>query len=128
MSCSIIVIDDFKRDARKLVKKYPSLKHELAELQGQLMANPRMGVIIHENTYKIRLAVKSKGRGKSGGLRVITHVVEVEIRVEAGISESNTTIFMMAIYDKSEMGNISEKEIKGLLDEIKDEFDEEDSI
>jgi len=64
MSCRIIVIDSFKRDAKRLVKKYASLKTELEALQQQLLDNPRMGTLIQENTYKIRLAVKSKGRGK----------------------------------------------------------------
>jgi mRNA-degrading endonuclease RelE of RelBE toxin-antitoxin system len=68
MNCRIIVVDDFKRDAKKLLKKYLSLKDELAALQEQLLQNPRMGTLIHENVYKIRLAVKSKGKGKSGGL------------------------------------------------------------
>lgn len=62
MNCKIIAIDDFKRDAKKLLKKYSSLKSELEELQEQLFENPRMGMLIFENTYKIRLAVKSKGK------------------------------------------------------------------
>jgi hypothetical protein len=62
MNCKIIAIDDFRRDTKRLIKKYASLKSELIELQEQLMKNPKMGIRIHENTYKIRLAVKSKGQ------------------------------------------------------------------
>jgi mRNA-degrading endonuclease RelE of RelBE toxin-antitoxin system len=112
MNCRVIAIDGFKRDAKKLLKKYTSLKQELAELGQALLQTPRMGVLITDNTYKIRLAVKSKGKGKSGGLRVITHVVEIEIQVQENDYEQDYTIFLMTIYDKSEMENISESIIK----------------
>lgn len=74
MRFRVILIDNFKREAKRLLKKYPSLKNELVVLQQQLLENPRMGIQIAENVYKIRLSVKSKGRGKSGGMRVITFV------------------------------------------------------
>ncbi len=77
MNCKIIFIDDFKRDAKKLLKKFISLKDELFALETQLLENPRMGTLIHQNIYKIRLAVKSKGKGKSGGLRVISNVLQI---------------------------------------------------
>jgi mRNA-degrading endonuclease RelE of RelBE toxin-antitoxin system len=64
MKCKIVAIEDFNRDAKKLGKKYLSLKNDLKELENQLLENPRMGILIRENTYKIRLAVKSKGKAK----------------------------------------------------------------
>ncbi len=126
MSYKIIAIQEFKRDAKKLVKKYISLKQELAELQTQLMQNPRMGTLIHEDTYKIRLAVKSKGKGKSGGLRIITYVFEIELQVQEDEQNQETTIFLVAIYDKSRTENISDNDLKMLIDEINLELDEED--
>ena len=123
MNCRIIAIDNFRREAKRLVKKFPSLKDELLGLEQLLVQDPRAGVEITENTYKIRLAVKSKGKGKSGGMRVITHVVEVEVQVEAQASE--ITIFLLSIYDKSEEENISDKELRGLIDDVIRELDEE---
>ncbi len=70
MKANVIVTPNFQREAKKLMKKYRSLKSELAELAEQLEENPKMGTLIGEDTYKIRLAVKSKGKGKSGGMRV----------------------------------------------------------
>lgn len=104
-------------------KKLPSLKDELLGLEQLLLQDPCAGVEITENTYKIRLAVKSKGKGKSGGMRVITHVVEVEVQVEA--EESEITVFLLSIYDKSEEENISDKELRGLIDNAIRELDEE---
>lgn len=124
MNYKIIVIDNFKREAKPLIKKYPSLKGELEQLQVQLLENPRMGVMITENLYKIRLAVKSKGRGKSGGMRVITYVWEISVEIVEDEDKSETIIFLASIYDKSEDENISDKEIARLIEEIQDMIDE----
>jgi mRNA-degrading endonuclease RelE of RelBE toxin-antitoxin system len=120
MNYKIIVIDNFKREAKPLLKKYPSLRAELEALQVQLLENPRMGVRINENMYKIRLAVKSKGRGKSGGMRLITYVWEIEIEITEDTAEALTTIFWASIYDKSEAENISNHDLERLIDEIQD--------
>lgn len=60
-----------------------------------------------QDCYKIRLAVKSKGKGKSGGARIITYVVT-----------DNEEVILLTIYDKQVRGTISEKELKELLDEL----------
>jgi len=90
-----------------LSKKYFSLKTDLAELGKQLTENPAMGKPIGRNCYKIRLAISSKGKGKSGGARIITHVYV-----------TGNTIYMLAIYDKSEQDNISDRELNELLNFI----------
>lgn len=69
--------------------------------------NPKQGIYIGHNCYKIRFAIKSKGKGKSGGARIITHVFL-----------SGNTVYMLTIYDKSEQVNISDKELKELLNSI----------
>jgi mRNA-degrading endonuclease RelE of RelBE toxin-antitoxin system len=125
MNYKIIAIEDFKKDAKRLVKKYHSLKEELVHLQNSLLENPRLGVFIQENTYKIRLSVKSKGQGKRGGMRVITHVVEVEINIDEDTTTNSITIFLLAIYDKSEINSVSDKVLKYLINEINTELDEE---
>lgn len=124
MNYRIIAIDNFKKEAKPLIKKYPSLKSELESLQEQLLENPRMGVMITENVYKIRLAVKSKGRGKSGGMRVITFIWEIAVENIADEDNSETIIFLASIYDKSDEENISDNDIKYLIDEIQDMIDE----
>ena len=123
MKCRIVAIDDFNRDAKRLGKKYVSLKSELKELENQLLENPRTGMFIKENTYKIRLGVKSKGKGKSGGMRIITYVVEVEI--EENEKEQDFTVILVAIYDKSEMENLPDKQLRNLIDDIETELNDE---
>jgi len=104
MSYKVDTIAPFRKEAKKLIKKYPSLKKEIAELGGQLSNDPTMGTSLGNNCYKIRLAITSKGKGKSGGARVITHFYIAE-----------ETVFLLSIYDKSDRENISDKEIEAFL-------------
>lgn len=110
MKYEVITTENFIKEAKPLLKKYSSLKNELLELQQELLENPKMGTLITENVYKIRLAIKSKGKGKSGGARVITYL-ELDLKIE----EETTNIFLLTIYDKSDMENISKNEIDDLI-------------
>jgi len=107
MSYSIIAVPKFKKELKKLAKKYPSLKDEFSTLLENLGAGPEQGTALGKNCYKIRLAIKSKGKGKSGGARVITNIV---------ISE--TTVYLLSIYDKSDKENLSDKELEELLKDV----------
>lgn len=72
MSYSVIPTERFKKEAKKLIKKYHSLKNELAELNKNLSEQPKLGILLGHNAYKIKLAIKSKGAGKSHGARIIS--------------------------------------------------------
>ena len=104
MSYNVLSISPFDKQLKRLVKKYPSLKIEFAELIEILEQEPEQGNYIGNNCYKIRIAISSKGKGKSGGARVITNFV---------ISEE--TVFLISIYDKSEKENLTDKELRELL-------------
>lgn len=104
MSYNISTIPLFDKQAKRLAKKYPSLKKDLAELLEILADNPEQGTALGNSFYKIRLAIASKGKGKSGGARVITY-----IKVTA------TTVFLTSIYDKSEKSIITDKELEQIF-------------
>lgn len=104
MSYKVKSIKVFERQAKRLMKKFPSLRNELAELIQDLKQNPSKGTEIGDNCYKIRLSIASKGKGKSGGARIITHIVCID-----------ETVFLLSIYDKSEIENLSDKEINDLI-------------
>ncbi|MBP7478425.1 MAG: addiction module toxin RelE, partial [Chitinophagales bacterium] len=72
MSYNIIAVPTFKKELKKLAKKYDSLKTDLAALFESLEVNPEQGISLGNNCYKIRLAISSKNKGKSGGARLIT--------------------------------------------------------
>lgn len=67
MSCNIIPTPPFEKELKQLAKKYPSLKKDIAVLAAQLQKEPKFGVPLGNNCYKIRIAITSKGQGKSGG-------------------------------------------------------------
>jgi mRNA-degrading endonuclease RelE of RelBE toxin-antitoxin system len=77
----VIPIEPFQRQAKRLNKKFSSLKAELSNLSDSLALDPIQGISLGNGCYKIRLAIKSKGRGKSGGARVITCVYLAEEEV-----------------------------------------------
>ena len=107
MKYNVLTIPSFDRQLKRLAKKYHSLKAEYVALIEDLEENPQKGTYLGNNCYKIRLALASKGRGKSGGARIITYFY-----VEEG------SVFLLTIYDKSKQTDISDKELRTLLLEI----------
>ncbi|MBS1489948.1 MAG: type II toxin-antitoxin system RelE/ParE family toxin [Bacteroidetes bacterium] len=104
MSYKIIPTPTFEKELKHLSKKYPSLKKDIIKLSDSLLKTPQMGIALGNGCFKIRMVISSKGKGKSGGARIITHVQVM-----------NEHIFLVAIYDKSEIANISEREINERL-------------
>ena len=107
MNYKVRTIPNFDKALKRLVKKYPSLKAEFIALLNSLEQEPEQGTPIGNHCFKIRLSIASKGKGKSGGARVIIHVVVTD-----------KLVFLLDIYDKSEQANISEKELADLLKRI----------
>lgn len=110
MSYSIKTIAVFEKQTKRLFKKYPSIKKELLQLIQELKENPEQGTGIGRNCYKIRVSIASKGKGKSGGARLITH-----------IAVTKETVYLLSIYDKSDQETLSQKELDELLKNIKQE-------
>lgn len=106
-----------------MLKKYISLKSELSDLQVSLLENPEQGTLLWENVYKIRMGVKSKGRGKSGGVRIITFVETLIVaEIEVGNNQQKV-VNLVAIYDKADTATIEQHEIEMFLSETS--FDED---
>lgn len=107
MSYNIIATPYFRREIKKLSKKYPSLKTEFSSLISLLETTPQQGSALGLNCFKIRLAIRSKSKGKSGGARIITCVKITE-----------TTVYLLSIFDKSDKETISNNELFELLRNI----------
>ncbi|MFM2388413.1 MAG: hypothetical protein RL660_3170 [Bacteroidota bacterium] len=107
MNYNVASIPLFDQQAKKLAKKFPSLKSDLAALVEVLITNPKQGKALGNDFYKIRLSIASKGKGKSGGARIISYV-----------KVTQTKVFLTCIYDKSEKSNISDKELKKIFELI----------
>jgi hypothetical protein len=104
MSYKVVSTRVFEKELKRLAKKYKSLKPEIATLFEDLQVHPAQGTSLGSNCYKIRLAISSKQKGKSGGARVITCVKVVQ-----------ESVILLTIYDKSERENITDKELEAFL-------------
>ena len=107
MNYRIDYLPEFERELRRLAKRYRSMKEDYALLLKELKSNPTMGIDLGEGIRKVRMAITSKGKGKSGGARVITY--NVITHTEEG------RVVLVTIYDKSEQSSISKREIVSRL-------------
>ena len=110
MKVTVGTIDEFERQARRLAKKYKSLKGDLKNFQQSLLENPFQGESLGGGVRKIRMAIGSKGKGKSGGARVLTLTVLVS---------EDADVTLLSIYDKEEIDNVTDNYIKWLVSEAK---------
>jgi mRNA-degrading endonuclease RelE of RelBE toxin-antitoxin system len=108
MSYRVDTTPNFEREAKRLIKKYKSLKDEINTLIESLEKEPIQGTHLGDDIYKIRLAVKSKGKGKRGGTRVMTQVKIVK-----------KMVYLFSIYSKGDKDDISDKEIQELINNFK---------
>ena len=108
MSVTLHLHDEFKRQFRRLRKKYQSLTDDLEDFQKELIKNPLQGSDLGGGVRKIRMAIASKGKGKRGGARVLTLTVLVS---------DDADVTLLTIYDKGEIENVSDEYIKWLISE-----------
>ena len=101
------VSTEFEKSLKRLSKKYPSLKADYLAFLNELEKNPMTGNEIFPNCRKARIAIKSKGKGKSGGGRIIFYFE---------IDENN--IILLFVYDKSEIENVQTAFIEQILQTI----------
>ena len=110
MEVLILPSDEFRRQAKRLAKKYKSLANDLILLQQMLSDNPFIGSDLGDGKRKIRLRVASKGKGKRGGMRVITYNVVK--------TKDSIRVYLITIYDKSEYESVSDKYVDQIIKEL----------
>ena len=117
MKVKVKITSNFKKEAKPLLKRYKSLVAELENLEKELHKNPVLGTPLGNNAYKIRIKISSKGKGKSGGARIISYL-ETELIASLEQVETETIVNLISIYDKSETTSISIKELQRLIANI----------
>lgn len=98
MKFDIIPTPDFERSFKTLAKRHRSLKNDMLDFSRSLQENPFQGVELSPGIRKIRMAITSKGKGKSAGARVITYTVV--------FAEMEGNVYLMNIYDKSDFSAV----------------------
>jgi mRNA-degrading endonuclease RelE of RelBE toxin-antitoxin system len=104
MKFRIKVTRNFEKEAKPLLKKYPSFKIDITKLINDLELNPELGTALGHSLFKVRVAISAKGRGKSGGARVITYVIL-----------KDETVHLISIYDKAEYDTAKTEKLLEIL-------------
>ena len=113
MMVDIRLGEEFKRQFKRLKKKYPSLTEDLKIFSLDLRANPQQGIPLGARLYKIRMAIAAKGKGKSGAARVVTY------RLLA--TQEHIEITLLTIYDKNEIDNLSDDYLRSLVKDLSEQ-------
>ena len=110
MNLEFIPTDYFARELKRLAKRYRGLADDYKEFLNSLKASPLQGTEIAPHIRKIRMPITAKGRGKSGGARVITY--------HALIAEREGKIYLLLIYDKADSSNIKMHVVKQMVKDL----------
>ena len=102
MNYTIKLYPTFKKQFKHLLKRYKSLEADTDRLVESLLQSPYQGADLGRGLRKVRMSIAAKGKGKSGGARVIT-------------SEEESEIGLLYIYDKSERETLTDAELTELL-------------
>ena len=105
----VVYSEDFRKSAKSLAKRYKSLKNDLKDLTDSLEDNPRQGIELFENVYKIRIKNRDNHKGKSAGYRIITYLI------------TKDEILLVNIYAKSDISNLSDEDINMTIKQYKKE-------
>lgn len=100
----------FEHEAKRLNKHYPSFKKDYVEFLESLKKDPYQGDDLGNGVRKVRMSIASKGKGKSGGARVIT--------LNFLIDEENMEINLLLLYDKRDADNFNPAALKEALIEL----------
>ncbi len=128
MTVTILLANEFVRQFKRLAKKYHSLATDFQTFKRGLEQNPLQGDDLGNGVRKVRMAITSKGKGKSGGARIISLNIVVnestdensthQITDETQEPTQTLKITLLTIYDKSEISNVSDSFIASLVQQI----------
>ena len=103
---SIIPFKSFVKDIKKLKKRYKNILNDIEEFKNTLISNPNIGISLGNGIYKVRVKNSNKNQGKSSGYRVITCFID-----------ENNIVYLVKIYDKSEIANIKTSKLIELIND-----------
>lgn len=110
MNFEITATEDFRRSLKTLLKRHRSFKQDFKDFSDSIRKDPMQGVELSPGIRKIRMAITSKGRGKSGGARVITYTVI--------ISENAGKVYLIDIYDKADYSTVDVRIIQKKISDL----------
>lgn len=110
MNFEIQTTSYFDTEAKRLAKRHRSFIDDLQDFQKSLLENPYQGTELTPGIRKIRLTIDSKGRGKSGGARVITFNYLVD--------EKKGVVILLLLYDKADASSIKINVVRKIIKDL----------
>jgi mRNA-degrading endonuclease RelE of RelBE toxin-antitoxin system len=110
MTYNVQFTTSFKQSVKKLKRRYPHIQDDIRDGIELLLQIPRLGVVIPNSSgiRKVRLPNQDAKRGKSGGYRLLYYLED----------DQSQTLYLLFVYSKSDRVNVTQHELKQLLDEI----------
>lgn len=105
MNLKLIPTPEFSRSVKKLFKKYKLIAKDLKTLEKELIDNPKSRIGLGNNIFKIRIPNSSIPAGKRGGFRVVYYY-----------QDPNNKIYLLAIYSKTDLENISDRKLTDIIE------------
>ena len=99
-----VELPTYKKAVKKLKKRFRNIEKDIDDFFETVSTVEDLGVRLHESIFKARIRNRDKSSGKSGGYRLITYLVLSEGR-----------LYQLYVYDKSDLANISDKELDRLV-------------
>ena len=94
----------YEKAFKKLSKRYRNIEKDIEDFLKNVKSSEDLGVQLKPNVYKVRIANSNKNRGKSAGYRVLTYLALID-----------NTLHMLYIYDKSDIGNLTESQVDEMI-------------
>lgn len=107
MNYEVVISENFKKEFKKLHKKYPSLKSDLQSILDNIENELELATDLGSGFKKLRIQIKSKGKGKRGGGRIITYETILAVDAKRGVFGS--------IYNKGDYENINIELLKQII-------------
>ena len=97
----------FDAEAKRLAKRHRSFIDDLQDFRDSIVKNPYQGTELSPGIRKVRLTIGSKGRGKSGGARVITFTYLID--------EKDGVVILLLLYDKADAGSVKMNVVRQII-------------
>ena len=110
MNFKIQTTSYFDTEAKRLGKRYRSLVDDLKSVRDSITEDPFQGTEIMPGIRKVRMSIETKGRGKSGGARVITFTYLV--------SEESGNVILLLLYDKADASSVKSNVVKKIVKDL----------
>jgi mRNA-degrading endonuclease RelE of RelBE toxin-antitoxin system len=104
MKLRIVEKSSYKKAVKKLSKHYKNIQNDINQFLDTLQSIRDLGIELKSNIYKVRIANSDKNKGKSAGYRLISYLKIVD-----------DELYLLYIYDKSKIENLTENEIDKLI-------------